>query len=56
MLGAKVFSNGKEELNFTLEPKKSVTFRHRVLVRSGKMQPITVEPQYQEFIKGTSLP
>jgi hypothetical protein len=51
MLGHKVFSNGKEELNLTLEPGKSVTFRHRVLVRSGKMQPTTVEPEYQEFIK-----
>jgi hypothetical protein len=51
MLGAKVFSNGKEELNLTLEPRKSVTFRHRVLIRSGKMQPATVEPEYQEFIK-----
>jgi hypothetical protein len=35
-LGRKVFSNGKEELNFTLQPGQSVTFRYRVLVRSGK--------------------
>jgi hypothetical protein len=33
-LGRKVFSNGKEELNFTLEPNKSVTFKYEVLVAS----------------------
>ncbi len=35
-LGRKVFSNGKEELNLTLDPGASVTFRYRVLVHSGK--------------------
>jgi hypothetical protein len=34
-LGRKVFSNGKEELNFSLKPKGSVTFRYRVVVHSG---------------------
>ena len=34
-LGRKVFSNGKEELNFSLAPGKSVTFRYRVVVHSG---------------------
>jgi len=34
-LGRKVFSNGKEELNFSLQPGESVTFRYRVVVRSG---------------------
>ena len=34
-LGRKIFSNGKEELNLTLAPKESVTFRYRVIVRSG---------------------
>jgi len=36
-LGRKVFSNGKEELNFTLRPGQSATFRYRVLIHSGKM-------------------
>ncbi len=36
-LGRKVFSNGKEELNFSLQPGESVTFRYRVVVRSGNM-------------------
>lgn len=35
-LGRKIFSNGKEELNLTLQPKQSVTFRYRVVVHSGK--------------------
>ena len=36
-LGRKVFSNGKEELNFTLQPRQSVTFNYRIIVHSGKM-------------------
>jgi hypothetical protein len=34
-LGRKIFSNGKEELNFSLKPKESVTFRYRVIIHSG---------------------
>jgi hypothetical protein len=33
-LGQKALSNGKEELNLTLEPGKAATFRHRVLILS----------------------
>jgi len=36
-LGRKVFSNGKEELNFSLAPKQSVTFRYRIIIHSGNM-------------------
>ncbi|MDB5204960.1 MAG: hypothetical protein JWR72_35 [Flavisolibacter sp.] len=35
-LGRKVFSNGKEELNFTLKPADSVTFKYKVVIASGK--------------------
>lgn len=35
-LGRKVFSNGKEELNFSLKPGASVTFRYRVLIASNE--------------------
>ena len=38
-LGRKVFSNGKEELNFSLQPGQSVTFRYRIVVHSG--EPLT---------------
>lgn len=34
-LGAKDFTKGKEELNYTLSPGQSVTFRYRILVNSG---------------------
>ena len=35
-LGRKIFSNGKEELNFSLQPGQSVTFKYRVVVHSGE--------------------
>ena len=35
-LGQKVFSKGKEELNFALEPGESVTFKYRILVHGGE--------------------
>jgi hypothetical protein len=34
-LGQEVLSNGKEKLNFSLEPGKSVTFRYRVIITNG---------------------
>lgn len=35
-LGQKVFSNGKEALNFALKQGQSVTFRYRIVIASGK--------------------
>lgn len=35
-LGQKVFSNGKESLNLTLQKNQSVTFRYRVVIATGK--------------------
>ncbi|GAA4729570.1 PmoA family protein [Flavisolibacter ginsenosidimutans] len=35
-LGRKVFSNGAEELNFTLKPGQSATFKYEVVIASGK--------------------
>jgi len=35
-LGQKIFSNGKESLNLTLQKNQSVTFRYRVVIASGK--------------------
>jgi hypothetical protein len=49
-LGQEVFSNGKEKLNFTLEPKQAVTFRYRLLILSGPTTPDQVEKQYQKFV------
>jgi hypothetical protein len=36
-LGRKIFSNGKEELNFSLAPGLSTTFRYRIIIHSGSV-------------------
>ncbi len=35
-LGRKIFSNGKEELNFTLKPGQQTTFRYRMVIHEGR--------------------
>ena len=49
-LGEKVFSNGKEELNLTLAPNQSVTFRYRILVSSEISTPESTEIAYKSFV------
>jgi len=48
-LGEKVLTNGKKELNLTLEPGKSATFRFRVLILHGTAKPDDIEKAYQSF-------
>ncbi len=48
-LGEKVLTNGKKELNLTLEPGKSTTFRFRVLVLNGTAKSDDIEKAYQAF-------
>ncbi|MBL7740089.1 MAG: PmoA family protein [Chitinophagaceae bacterium] len=36
-LGRKIFSKGTEELNFSLKPGESVTFRYRIIIHSGSI-------------------
>jgi len=50
-LGQKAMSNGKEQLNFTLAPKASVTFRHELLIIDGKATPADIEKSYLSFVK-----
>jgi hypothetical protein len=50
-LGQEIFSNGKEKLNFALEPKQSVRFRYRLLIVSGPTTSEQVEAQYLRFVK-----
>lgn len=55
-LGQKAFSNGKEALNFTLEPGQSATFRYRILVIDGQVTADGMERQWKAFAghgKGT---
>ena len=49
-LGAKVFSNGNEEMNFSLGPNQSVTFRYRILISSDIATPESTEAAYQSFV------
>jgi hypothetical protein len=50
-LGQKVFSNGKEELNFSIVPHQSVTFRYRILISSEDASAETPEAHYKEFLQ-----
>jgi len=52
-LGRKVFSNGKEELNFSLKPGESVTFRYRIVVHSGKF--LTANDMNKLFVDFKSI-
>src|SRR5215213_9323108 len=38
-LGKKIFSNGKEELNFSLKPHASTTFQYRLVIASETLTP-----------------
>jgi len=49
-LGEKIFSNGKEELNFTLAPHQSVTFRYRMRISSEIKTPESTEAAYKDFL------
>ena len=49
-LGEKIFSNGKEELNLTLAPRQSVTFRYQVLISSEVLTPESTEAAYKRFV------
>lgn len=47
--GRKAYEN-KEPLNYTLEPKGSVTFRYRVLIASQKVETANIEAAYRDFV------
>ena len=49
-LGQKALSNGKDELNFALEPGQSATFRHRILIISAKTTPDQIEGFFKKFV------
>jgi hypothetical protein len=51
-LGLKVFSNGKEELNFSLKKGESATFKHRFYITSGyRASDDELDKQFEEFSK-----
>jgi hypothetical protein len=49
-LGQKIFSEGKQELNFSLAPNASVTFRYRVLISSAIATTEATEAAYKDFV------
>src|SRR6266568_3884252 len=49
-LGQKIFSNGKEQLNLSLAPNASVTFRYRILISSAIATPEATEAAYKDFV------
>jgi Methane oxygenase PmoA len=49
-LGQKIFSEGKQELNFSLAPHASVTFRYRILITSTIATPESTEAAYKDFV------
>jgi hypothetical protein len=48
-LGQAGFTNGKERMNLALEPRKSITFRHRILILSGMAAPERIESEAKEL-------
>ncbi|MUH34640.1 hypothetical protein D9O36_02195 [Zobellia amurskyensis] len=49
-LGQNVFSDGKEELNFTLAPGESVTFSYRIAIFDGNIGEAQIESAYGNFV------
>jgi hypothetical protein len=49
-LGEKIFSNGKEELDFSLAPHTSVTFRYRIVISSAILTADATEALYKDFV------
>jgi len=48
-LGQKALSNGKDVLNFAIEPRQSVTFRYRVAIASGKWDAAQADAAWQTW-------
>jgi hypothetical protein len=53
-LGQKIFSKGKEELNFSLETGTSSTFQYRLMILSGDISPVKIEMYYKDYVKGST--
>ena len=48
-LGQKIFSNGRETMNFALEPGASATFRYRIVVLEGRAPAERLEREFTDF-------
>ncbi len=51
-LGQKIFTKGKEELNFKLPKNKTAIFKHRIIIYSGEfMSNEDMEKQWKAFVR-----
>ena len=48
-LGQKIFSNGRETMNFALEPGASATFRYRIVVLEGTAPADRLDREFADF-------
>jgi hypothetical protein len=48
-LGQKIFSDGKQDLNFSIAPGQSATFRYRILLSSEIVSPAKSQADYKDF-------
>jgi len=55
-LGQKIFSNGKEELNFSLAPHASVTFHYRIVISDAILTSEATEVLYKDFLSAYPAP
>lgn len=53
-LGQKALSDGREELNLSLDPGKTATFRYRILILSAPPSPERIERESQIFARESS--
>jgi hypothetical protein len=53
-LGQKALDDGDVELNLSLEPGTSATFRYRILILSAPPRPERIEREWQAFARGSS--
>ncbi len=51
-LGQAVFSEGRERMNFTLQPGEAATFRYRIVVLEEKASADRIELDYKTFAAG----
>jgi hypothetical protein len=51
-LGQKIFSEGRETMNFTLQPGASATFRYRIVILQEKAPADHLQREYDAFASG----
>jgi len=48
--GPRVFSEGKQALDFPLAPHATITFRYRIMITSAIAAPEFTEAAYKDFV------